>query len=156
MEVAKVEWINNERSRRMMEEQAKEELEILETQHPNRFKYLKLELESFIFLLQSQTTQLLLPENSTSTSTFPTSSTATTQESTSNKKRKVSDCVCVLMEDGKEASKQKFQMGTDIMGYMKGDIRKTKKRDRVDELLDRAQACLQKIQHLKASLLFCS
>ncbi len=62
----------------MMEEQAKEELEILETQHPNRFKYLKLELESFIFLLQSQTTQLLLPENSTSTS-FPTSSTATTQ-----------------------------------------------------------------------------
>ena len=60
------------------------------------------------------------------------------------------------MEDGNEASKQKFQMGTDIMGYMKGDIRKTKKRDRVDELLDRAQACLQKIQHLKASLLFCS
>ncbi|KAM3712633.1 hypothetical protein ACJW30_01G197400 [Castanea mollissima] len=155
MKMAEVER-NNQRSKRMIEEQAKEELELLETQHPNRFEYLKLELKSFIFQIQSQS-QLPLPENHSSSS-FSTSSIATTQESTSNKKRKVGDCLCVSMEDGNESSKKKLQMGTtNIMGNMKGiiDNRKTKKRERVDEVLERAQACLQKIQHLKASLLFC-
>ena len=75
-EMAEVDW-NNQRSKRMIEEQAKEELEILETQHPNRFEYLKLELKSFIFHIQSQS-QLPLPENY-SPSSFPTSSIATTQ-----------------------------------------------------------------------------
>ena len=75
-EMAEVEW-NNQRSKRMIEEQAKEELEILETQYPNRFEYLKLELKSFIFQIQSQS-QLPLPENY-SPSCFPTSSIATTQ-----------------------------------------------------------------------------
>ena len=62
------------------------------------------------------------------------------------------------MEDGNGLSKKKLQMGTtNIMGNMKGIItnRKTEKREKVDEVLERAQACLQKIQHLKASLLFC-
>lgn len=36
-----------------MIEQAKEELEILEDQHPNKFEYLKLELRSFITFLES-------------------------------------------------------------------------------------------------------
>ncbi|KAK4602339.1 hypothetical protein RGQ29_011400 [Quercus rubra] len=153
--MAEVDW-NNQRSKRMIEEQAKEELEILETQHPNRFEYLKLELKSFIFHIQSQS-QLPLPENY-SPSSFPTSSIATTQESTSNRKRKVGDCLCVLMEDGNESPKKKLQMGTtNIMGNMKGITtnRKINNRERVDEVLERAQACLQKIQHLKASLLFC-
>ena len=75
-EMAEVEW-NNQRSKRMIEEQAKEELEIPETQHPNHFEYLKLELKSFIFQIQSQS-QLPLPENYSSSS-FPTSSIATTQ-----------------------------------------------------------------------------
>ncbi|KAA8530921.1 hypothetical protein F0562_005620 [Nyssa sinensis] len=65
----------------MMLEQAKEELQILEIQHPNRFDYLKLELKSFILLLQSQN----LGPNSIS---LPTSSTATTQASSTSKKRK--------------------------------------------------------------------
>ena len=61
------------------------------------------------------------------------------------------------MEDGNESSKKKLQMGTtNIMGNMKGVITnmKTKKWERVDEVLERAQASLQNIQHLKASLLF--
>ncbi|KAL0015173.1 hypothetical protein SO802_002242 [Lithocarpus litseifolius] len=153
--MAEEDW-NNQRSRRMIEEQAKEELEILETQHPNRFEYLKLELKSFIFQIQSQS-QLPLPENYSSSS-FPTSSIATTQESTSNRKRKVGDCLCVVMENGNESPKKKLQMGTtNIIGNMKGIVTnsKTEKRERVDDVLERAQACLQKIQHLKASLLFC-
>lgn len=36
-----------------MIEQAKQELEILEDQHPNNFEYLKLELRSFISFLES-------------------------------------------------------------------------------------------------------
>ena len=74
--MAEVEW-NNQRSKRMIEEQAKEELEMLETQHPNRFEYLKLDLKSFIFQIQYQS-QLPLPKNYSSSS-FPTSSIATTQ-----------------------------------------------------------------------------
>ena len=62
------------------------------------------------------------------------------------------------MEDGNESSKKKLQISTtNIMGNMKGIItnRKTEKSERVDEVLERAQACLQQTPHLKASLLFC-
>jgi len=55
-----------------MIEKAKEELETLENQHPERFDYLKHELKSFISLLQSQ--QLVVDP-------LPTTSTATTQGS---------------------------------------------------------------------------
>ncbi|GKV20357.1 hypothetical protein SLEP1_g30494 [Rubroshorea leprosula] len=44
-----MEWSPSE-----MIQQAKEELELLETHHPNRFQYLKLDLKAFILLLQSQ------------------------------------------------------------------------------------------------------
>lgn len=39
---------------KMMEEKAKEELEMLEAQYPNQHEYLKHELRSFIFQLQSK------------------------------------------------------------------------------------------------------
>lgn len=42
-------------------EQAKEELQILEAQQPDRFNYLKLELKSFISFLESHS--LILSEN---------------------------------------------------------------------------------------------
>lgn len=38
----------------MMEEQAREELELLEAQYPNQYEYLKHELKSFIFELESK------------------------------------------------------------------------------------------------------
>lgn len=53
-----------------MIEKAKEELQMLETQHPNRFDYLKLELKSFISLLQSQLFIDHLPTTSATTQGF--------------------------------------------------------------------------------------
>ncbi|KAK9291374.1 hypothetical protein L1049_019320 [Liquidambar formosana] len=111
-------------------EQAKEELRILEDQHPNKFDYLKLELKSFIFL-ESQ--KLLFHNNNSSNDDIlSTSSTATTRGSTSRKRKKGSI---------EKESKHKFQR---IDGYLK-------KRDRVDVVLERAQDCLQKIRDFKTN-----
>ncbi|XP_044476282.1 uncharacterized protein LOC123203878 [Mangifera indica] len=112
-----------------MIEQAKEELQILETFHPNRFDYLKLELKSFIFLLQSQHNNDLIYH--------PSSSTATTQASTNNRKRKKVGLRC-----RNEELKHKFQK---VFGEFKG-------RDRIDLVLEKAQSCLRKIQEVKSSL----
>ncbi|XP_057492049.1 uncharacterized protein LOC130777660 [Actinidia eriantha] len=109
----------------MMIEQAKEELQILEGQHPNRFEYLKLELKSFISLHQSQNNNnMAFSPNSIS---LPVSSTATTQASSSSKKRKkIVTC---------------------------SELRKHKipRVDRVEVVLERAQACLRKIHQFKTS-----
>lgn len=63
-----------------MIEQAKEELQILELEHPDRFEYLKLDLKSFI-LLESQKLLSTKADVTPSDSivSLPTSSTATTQ-----------------------------------------------------------------------------
>lgn len=55
----------NEGKGSMMEELAKEELELLEAQYPNQHEYLKNELKSFIFQLQSKNldSELLLENN---------------------------------------------------------------------------------------------
>lgn len=50
----------SEKGSRDILEQAKEELQILEAQQPNRFNYLKLELKSFISFLESHS--LILSE----------------------------------------------------------------------------------------------
>ncbi|XP_059624632.1 uncharacterized protein LOC132267489 [Cornus florida] len=121
----------------MMLEQAKEELQILETQYPNQFGYLKQELKSFIFLLESQN----LGANSISLST---SSSVITQESTAKKRRKISsELEGGVMEVEIEGPKQKKPRG-DCDVYM------NEKRDRVDLVIERAQACLHKIQRFKA------
>ncbi|KAF5749604.1 hypothetical protein HS088_TW04G01574 [Tripterygium wilfordii] len=76
---------------------AKEKLEMLETQYPNRFDYLKQELESFISLHESKH---FLPETN-----FPCSSSASapaTQASTSRKwKRKKENRVDSVLERAK-------------------------------------------------------
>ncbi|RVW92426.1 uncharacterized protein LOC100853090 [Vitis vinifera] len=127
-------------------QQAKEELEMLEAQHPNRFHSLKLDLKSFIFL-HSQNLFLNSNCNSNTSSSSPsssqcphhkmpsaTSSFATTQASSnSSRKRKRG-----IFDD--EESNQKFQR---VDG------------DRVDVVLKRAEVCLQKIQDLKTNF-FCS
>lgn len=51
----------SEKGNRDILEQAKEELQILEAQQPDRFNYLKLELKSFISFLESHS--LILSEN---------------------------------------------------------------------------------------------
>ncbi|XP_034684480.1 uncharacterized protein LOC117913586 [Vitis riparia] len=122
-------------------QQAKEELEMLEAQHPNRFHSLKLDLKSFIFL-HSQNLFLNSNCNSNTSSSSPSSSqcphhkmpSATTQASSnSSRKRKRG-----IFDD--EESNQKFQR---VDG------------DRVDVVLKRAEVCLQKIQDLKTNF-FCS
>lgn len=57
----KMEW-DNEKSWMIEEQQAKEELQMLETQYPNRFEHLK----SFLSSLQSQE-QILIPETNYNT-----------------------------------------------------------------------------------------
>ncbi|KAJ4715169.1 hypothetical protein OWV82_013557 [Melia azedarach] len=64
--------MEGEKSSEKMIEQAKEELEMLETQHLNRFGYLKMELKSFILLLESQynnNNPISLPTYSTAAAT---------------------------------------------------------------------------------------
>lgn len=64
MELTTIKWSNGKRNN-MMEEQAKEELEILEDQYPNQYEFLKQELRTFILELQNSKHQdsELLPQN---------------------------------------------------------------------------------------------
>ncbi|KAK9221019.1 hypothetical protein WN944_009443 [Citrus x changshan-huyou] len=111
-----------------MLKQAKEELQMLETQYPNRFGHLKMELKSFILLLESQQYS----------NNIPSCSTATTQAST-NKKRKKGGSLTheVIIEEISKCQK--------VEGNFKG-------RNRIDLVLEKAQSCLRKIQELKSSL----
>ncbi|XP_059639738.1 uncharacterized protein LOC132282132 [Cornus florida] len=133
-----MEWSSTPRGCGMvMLDQAKEELQILEAQHPNKFGYLKLELKSFIFLLESQN----LNANSNS---LPTSSTATTQvSSTSRKRKKSTSDIQRVMEGDIEAPKLKFHKCHNL-----------DERDRVDVVIEKAQACLYKIQQFKTNFCF--
>ncbi|KAI3409509.1 uncharacterized protein J3R85_019256, partial [Psidium guajava] len=112
-----------------MIEQAKEELQALETQHPCRFGHLKVELKSFILLLESQHF-LLHHHRHHISSPLSSSFSVTTQESTCRKRKKRG----VQEKAGIRASP-------------------APKRGRIDAVLDRAKSCLQKIQDLKTS--FC-
>ncbi|KAJ0021141.1 hypothetical protein Pint_31110 [Pistacia integerrima] len=123
-----------------MIEQAKEELQILETLHPNRFDYLKLELKSFIFFLESQHNNNDNNNENNNLIYYPSSSTATTQASTNNRKRKKAGIGMGSCRN--EEMKNKFQR---VLGEFK-------RRDRIDLVLEKAQSCLRKIKELKSSL----
>ncbi|XP_048140115.1 uncharacterized protein LOC125316249 [Rhodamnia argentea] len=110
-----------------MIEQAKEELQALETQHPCRFADLKVELKSFILLLESQ--HFLLHHHHIS-SPLSSSFSVSTQESTCRKRKK--------------------RGVQEMVGIRAGP---SPKQGRIDAVLDRAKSCLQKIQDLKTS--FC-
>ncbi|XP_030509446.2 uncharacterized protein LOC115724119 [Cannabis sativa] len=126
-----------------MEEEAKKELRMLEEQYPNRYECLKLELNHFISLLHSshQATSQLIPTTTT---------TATTQESTSRRKKKKSTTT--------ENYRSRYlveSIAEDQTGQELDDEKQkiSKKRDRVEVVLERAHACLRKIKNFKASLL---
>ncbi|KAF8009343.1 hypothetical protein BT93_J0364 [Corymbia citriodora subsp. variegata] len=112
-----------------MIEQAKQELEILETQHPGRHSYLKLEIKSFILDIESDH---LLHHHTPSPP--PSSFTVATQESSNSRKRK--------KRVVQETASTRAEAGPSPL----------KKRSRIDAVLDRAISCLRKIQELKASL----
>ncbi|XP_010553880.1 PREDICTED: uncharacterized protein LOC104823832 [Tarenaya hassleriana] len=117
-------------------ERAEEELEILQTQHPNRFQYLKSELESFIFLLR---------ENHAPP---PISGDVVLTQASSNCKKKKS----------KKKRKRMDKSGDQVssLGSKKKDKRAQRtmaeSKDRVDMVLEKAQLCLEKIRDVKSSL----
>ncbi|EEF36481.1 conserved hypothetical protein [Ricinus communis] len=126
--------------------QAEEDLRILETHHPNRFEYLKLELKSFISFLESQ--QLLLPYYCDNSIFLPSSSShqlVSTQASTCEKNQKGTNGSFEIqeMEEVREGTKHEFQ-------EHKVEVKMNK--DRVDLALEKAQTCLHKIRELKTSL----
>lgn len=73
---------------------------------------------------------------------------------------KRSDCgiqVAALAErevmEGKAAERSELESPKSVVMKHYSSSRKMKRKDRVDLVLERAQKCLKKIQHLKASLL---
>ncbi|KAG7610952.1 hypothetical protein ISN44_As05g030710 [Arabidopsis suecica] len=124
-------------------ETAKEELEILQSQYPNRFAYLKSDLQSFISHLR---------EDHAPPRLSPSSSVVLTQESSNcNYKQKHKKRKCVMANFGGQASSSttgKIHKNNNKMGQRVV----TKKKSRVEMVLERAQLCLQKIRDVKASL----
>ncbi|XP_020223092.1 uncharacterized protein LOC109805437 [Cajanus cajan] len=137
----------------MMEEQAKEELKMLEAQYPNQHEFLKHELRSLIFQLQSKHQDSEpLPENNHCNLAF-----RDTQESTSLEQGKSSSHGSELglaervVTDGKVDENSELETPKiDVMKHFSS--RKNKRKDRVDLVLERAQVCLKKIKHLKIFL----
>ncbi|RWR90413.1 hypothetical protein CKAN_01950600 [Cinnamomum micranthum f. kanehirae] len=121
-------------------EQAKEELQMLEAQHPERFDYLKLQLKSFIsdltcpnFSSSSHSLSQHLPPSCAALST-----SAATQVSSNRRKRKGSEIRGMGVADS----------------IPKRRIRRSDSSDaRVDIVIERAEACLRKIRLVKESFM---
>ncbi|XP_050229913.1 uncharacterized protein LOC126679019 [Mercurialis annua] len=107
--------------------QAKEDLKILETLHPDRFEYLKLELKSFISFLESQC--------SSDNSIASFDQLVSTQASTYCEKNDI-------VKDHQEMEEERDEF----------EEVKKKKKDRVELVLEKAECCLRKIQEFKATL----
>ncbi|GAA0146926.1 hypothetical protein LIER_06754 [Lithospermum erythrorhizon] len=142
MDGAITSWAWSGGSPTSMLQQANEELEILEAQYPNRFEYLKIELKSFISLIESQN------KNDYNMGFYvnPTSSSTTTQASTTEKRRKngCHDLQKVRRVDSNiEAKVEKYEKVE-----CEGQVTKKK---RIDAVMEKAQACLNKIQLFKTS-----
>ncbi|XP_054793008.1 uncharacterized protein LOC129298604 [Prosopis cineraria] len=121
-----------------MEQQAREELGMLESLYPDRFQYLKLELQSFI----SQPHHHHHHHHHLSFH----SSMADTQESSSLNQRKRKKMSPSADEDSDHCYRTENCSGRFVK-------KKKKNKDKVDLLLERAEACLRKIRQFKASLL---
>ncbi|XP_042499440.1 uncharacterized protein LOC122077544 [Macadamia integrifolia] len=129
-----------EESSKWMIEQAKEELQILEAQHPNRFGFLKMELRNFING-ETNTSSPLYFHNSfvsfrkDSIPSTPNSS-ATTQASSNGKRRKFSEIE--KPEDNPQSTKRILRRSNHSM-------------EKLDAAIERAKECLRKIQEIKRS-----
>ncbi|KFK40339.1 hypothetical protein AALP_AA3G361300 [Arabis alpina] len=130
-------------------ETAKEELEILQTQYPNRFAYLKSDLESFISRLRKD--HAPPPHVSSDSDVVLTQESSNCKNKQKHKKRKY-----IKKNIGDQSSSSSSSSST-------GKIRKnndnkmaqkvvTKRKTRVEMVLENAQRCLQKIRAVKASL----
>ncbi|XP_038878738.1 uncharacterized protein LOC120070912 [Benincasa hispida] len=135
--MSSLEWSKSRK--KMIEEQANAELESLQLLYPNRFEYLKLELKSFIHLLQSQSEEPFPQPHTVLTSKCspsPSSLAPDSQESSSCRKRK-------KMEEGRNGLQRE-------VGESESKIERRK--DRVDVVLERAAVCLCKIRRFKTAL----
>ncbi|XP_010528617.1 PREDICTED: uncharacterized protein LOC104805671 [Tarenaya hassleriana] len=112
-------------------ESAKEELEILQTHHPNRFHYLKSELE---ILLRELHAPPSLPSSG--------DAVVLTQESSN----------CKSKEETRKKGKGMNKRGSQVSSFKMAQKVITKRKDRVDLALERAHLCLQKIKVVKSSL----
>ncbi|XP_022018365.1 uncharacterized protein LOC110918336 [Helianthus annuus] len=110
-----------------MKELAKQELKLLEAQHPTRFNFLKLQLKEFIHLLDQE------EEEDQQQQQFYHS--PITQESSSSRKRGREE----EMDDGYKKRENKIPRRT---------------RQGIRDAIHKAEACLHKIQTLKS--FFCS
>ncbi|XP_027337518.1 uncharacterized protein LOC113851248 [Abrus precatorius] len=124
-----------------MVERAMEELKMLETKYPNQHEFLKQQLRSFI--LQHQESQMLQENNHCTTFL----AFCDTEESTNYGLNLALADRVVMKGKIDESSELESPKGV-VMSS-----RKSKRRDRVDLVLERAQTCLKKIRHLKTSLL---
>ncbi|URE01442.1 hypothetical protein MUK42_35818 [Musa troglodytarum] len=132
-----------------MVERAREELEKLESLHPTRFNYLKLELKSLI----SRPHSYVVAVDEDSSSPPPATSTAPTQVSC-NRKRKTGWSEDDEDEQAEQRQKKQAQKPSWESGRRGGDGGCTKSESSVEMAVRRAEACLRRIQRLKHSL-FC-
>lgn len=117
-------------------EQAKEELEILEYQHPNKFSCLKQDLKAYISELESQ--------NQTTTSM-----SAATQGDRSLHLSLQTKPYLMFSCNAESSNRNKRGASRLIMPHAVGSM---KRRCNTDAVLHRAQQCLHKIQHFKTTL----
>ncbi|KAG8388077.1 hypothetical protein BUALT_Bualt02G0087600 [Buddleja alternifolia] len=108
MDSAEMEYWGS-RNRNSVIEQAKEELEILELQHPNKFEYLKTELKAFISDFE---VLLVLPNIKTHNTISTTCPSVATQESSSSRRKKRKK-VIGFVEHG-EASRGKVDVALQL------------------------------------------
>ncbi|WOL06011.1 hypothetical protein Cni_G14743 [Canna indica] len=134
-------------------EKAREELELLEAQHPTRFNYLKHELKSLISQPES-CAQLLYCAAPTASDddddAFAPASAAPTQVST-NRKRK-SEWSKDHDEHSESHRKDMAQKPSSVSGQRGGEGSYKKSCYSVEAAIRRAEACLERIQQVKQSL----
>ncbi|ESQ47412.1 hypothetical protein EUTSA_v10027988mg [Eutrema salsugineum] len=122
---------------------AKEELEILHTQYPNRFAYLKSDLQSFISNLREDHA----PPCVSSSSVVLTQESSNCQNKQKHKKRKYT---VTKFGDQESSSSTTVKIHKNNNKMVQRVV--TKRKNRVEMVLERAQHCLQKIRDVKASL----
>ncbi|KGN66398.1 uncharacterized protein LOC101216009 [Cucumis sativus] len=143
--ISSLEWSKARKT--MIEEQANAELQSLQLLYPNRFEYLKLELKSFIHLLQSQPEHPFPQPNTNLTSNrspSPSSFGPDTQESSSCRKRR-------KVAEGRNNGRNGLQKEVAEYEY-ESETKMGRGKDRVDVVLERAAVCLCKIRRFKMAL----
>ncbi|KAK9117857.1 hypothetical protein Scep_015950 [Stephania cephalantha] len=117
-------------------EQAREELEVLESMYPYRFEYLKLELKSFINSAEEEEDEQELKHHHNKNSN--SSSISISTQASCNRKRKSSrdgEMVAVV-------NKKYRKLNHNNVDGAKG---------KVETAMERAEACLRKIREVKRS-----